>query len=111
MGQIKIAGVAPSRADLRRAQVLEAAAKCFNREGFHGASMADVASEASMSVGQIYRYFENKEGVIAALVEQSLAERALRMAEVRASGGDLVEQMVELARYNAEKVASMSARR
>ena len=35
----------------RRAQVLEAAAKCFNSEGFHGASMAKIAAEADLSVG------------------------------------------------------------
>jgi len=93
-----------SRADQRRAQVLDAAATCFNREGFHGASMASIAQEAGLSVGQIYRYFENKEAVIAAIVEQSLAEWSRRMAEVRARNGDLVEEMLEVVSYHIDKV-------
>ncbi len=99
-------GVEPSKADLRRAQVMEAAAKCFNLQGFHGASMANVAAEAGLSVGQIYRYFENKEAVIAAIVEQKLAEWSKRMAEVRARNGDLQEEMMEVARFHIEKVVA-----
>ncbi|HVK82027.1 MAG TPA: TetR/AcrR family transcriptional regulator [Verrucomicrobiae bacterium] len=95
-----------SKADQRRAQVLDAAAKCFNNEGFHSASMASIASEAGMSVGQIYRYFENKEAVIAAIVEQKLAEWSKRMAEVRARTGDLLEEMMEVARFHIEKVVA-----
>lgn len=95
-----------SKADLRRAQVLDAAAKCFNNEGFHSASMSSIASEAGMSVGQIYRYFENKEAVIAAIVEQKLAEWSKRMAEVRARNGDLLEEMMEVARFHIEKVVA-----
>lgn len=90
----------------RRAQVLEAAAKCFNSEGFHGASMAKIAAEADLSVGQIYRYFENKEAVIAAIVEQGQAEWARRIAEVRARSTDLVEEMLEVARHHIEKIGA-----
>jgi AcrR family transcriptional regulator len=100
-----VAQTAPdvSRAELRRAQVLDAAAKCFNRDGFHGASMASIAQEAGLSVGQIYRYFQNKEAVIAALVELKVADWSDRMAAARARGNAL-EELVELARYHVEKV-------
>ncbi len=60
------------RADKRRKQVLDAARIVFCRHGFHGASMAEIAAEAGMSVGHIYRYFENKEAVIVAIVDQDL---------------------------------------
>lgn len=104
MGDVEAPSTTPSRADLRRAQVLEAAGKCFNLEGFQGASMASIAAAASMSVGQIYRYFANKEAVIAALVAENLETWNGRMAEVRAHSDDIVDQMIEVARYHAEKV-------
>src|SRR5688572_11595451 len=95
----------PSKAAARRAQLLEAAAKCFNREGFHAASMASIAAEAAMSVGQIYRHFENKEAVIEALVERSLEDWALRMADMRAQpSSDLVDQMLTIACFHADKM-------
>ncbi len=44
----------------RRQQILDAACDQVRQSGFHGASMADIARAAGLSVGQIYRYFENK---------------------------------------------------
>lgn len=61
------------RALARRDQVLNAAADCFRHHGFHGASMAELARRAGMSVGHIYHYFENKEAIIEAIVERDLA--------------------------------------
>jgi len=34
----------------------------FAKRGFHQTSMHDISAEAGISVGLIYRYFENKEG-------------------------------------------------
>lgn len=88
-----------TRAELRRAQVLDAAVLCFGRSGFHGASMADIAAEAAMSVGQIYRYFANKEAIIAAMVARDLAEAGKLMEAVRARQGEPVEELIEIVRY------------
>ncbi|HEX8491147.1 MAG TPA: TetR/AcrR family transcriptional regulator [Chthoniobacterales bacterium] len=58
----------------RRTQILEAAIVCFAKHGFHQASMHDISAEAGISVGLIYRYFANKEAVIAAMVERHKSE-------------------------------------
>jgi len=63
------------RDELRRLQIANALARCVLRTGFHRASMAQVAEEAGMSVGQIYRYFPSKEAIIGFLVEQIVAAR------------------------------------
>jgi TetR/AcrR family transcriptional regulator, repressor for uid operon len=66
----------------RRTQILEAAVVCFAKRGFHQASMHDTSAEAGISVGLIYRYFENKEEVISAMADrhkkeiQEVVERA-----------------------------------
>jgi TetR/AcrR family transcriptional regulator, repressor for uid operon len=54
----------------RRAQILDAAMICFAKRGFHQASMHDISAEAGISVGLIYRYFENKEDVISAMANR-----------------------------------------
>ena len=41
------------RAEARKTQVLNAATECFRRQGFHGASMAQISKAAGMSVGHI----------------------------------------------------------
>jgi TetR/AcrR family transcriptional repressor of uid operon len=58
----------------RRTQILEAAIVCFAKHGFHQASMHDISAEAGISVGLIYRYFENKEAVISAMAERHKSE-------------------------------------
>lgn len=58
----------------RHTQILDAAMVCFAKHGFHQASMHDISAEARISVGLIYRYFENKEAVIAAMADRHKKE-------------------------------------
>ena len=73
----------------RRQQVLEAAAECFRRSGFHGASMAQIAKAAGMSPGHIYNLFENKDAIIAAIVERDRDEIVQNITE-----GELAEDLL-----------------
>jgi AcrR family transcriptional regulator len=58
----------------RRQQIIDAAATCFVRDGFHGTSMQDVIREADLSVGAFYRYFRSKTELIRAIAEQVVSE-------------------------------------
>ncbi len=58
----------------RRSQILDAALICFAKRGFHQTSMHDISAEAGISVGLIYRYFENKEAVISAMADRHKKE-------------------------------------
>jgi len=74
----------PVRDELRRDQIANAARHCVLRHGFHAASMAQIAQQAQMSVGQIYRYFENKEAIIHDIVERIMSQR---LAWIASTGG------------------------
>lgn len=78
----------------RRRQVLEAAGHCFRRYGFHACSMAQIAADAGMSVGHIYRYFPGKEAIIAAIVREDIDEAMGKFEELRANPGDLREILI-----------------
>lgn len=92
------------RSELRRAQILSAAADCFRSHGFHGASIAQISRAAGMSAGHIYHYFENKEAIIAAIVEQDLARVLTLTAELR-SARDVQDAMIaRVAKGVAEQV-------
>jgi AcrR family transcriptional regulator len=60
--------------DARRRQVLDAARRCFARAGFHSTSMQDVFAESGLSAGAVYGYFAGKDDLVAAIVEEVLAE-------------------------------------
>ena len=67
------AGARPARRDARRnrARVLEAARRVFAEHGLR-ASLDDVAREAGVGVGTVYRNFADKEALVEALFETSV---------------------------------------
>ena len=52
--------------------ILDAARCCFRRHGFHAATTASIAAEARISAGSLYQYFESKDDLIVAIVEEDL---------------------------------------
>ncbi|MDA0815676.1 MAG: TetR/AcrR family transcriptional regulator [Chloroflexi bacterium] len=50
----------------RRQGILDAARRVFVEKGYDAATMNDIAVEAEVAAGSIYRYFENKADLIAA---------------------------------------------
>ena len=58
----------------RRKRFLDAARRCFARDGFHKTTMAGVCAEAGLSVGAIYLYFSSKEDLILAVVDDRMEE-------------------------------------
>lgn len=70
---------------VQKERVLTAAQSCFVERGFHAASMANIASTAGMSPGLIYRYFENKNAIILAIIEQQLTIARRRIRELHSS--------------------------
>jgi len=80
-------GQAPGGAEAdRRTRILEAAERAFVRQGFHATTMQDVAAEAGMSPGNLYRYFRSKEAIVKGLCAQDQEERAQAFAMLAQSG-------------------------
>lgn len=59
--------------DERQQAILAAARDLFSRQGYHGASMPQIARAAEVSVGLIYHIFASKEEILAAIVEDTHA--------------------------------------
>jgi AcrR family transcriptional regulator len=49
--------------------IISAAIKEFNRNGYHDASMRTIASNAGIAIGNVYRYFKNKDELFNTIVE------------------------------------------
>jgi AcrR family transcriptional regulator len=84
-----------SRANTRE-RLLEAARSVFARNGFHGASVEEVASEAGFSTGALYSNFEGKEDLFLALMDREIEDHAREISRAvaeqasmsgRATGG------------------------
>ena len=72
----------------RRSQILAAARRCFERDGFHATSMQDIVVEAKLSAGAIYLYFKSKDEIVAAVAAETLAYFPPAFAELLS--GDLL---------------------
>ena len=94
MNQVEKRHPDPERANTRRRQVLDAAESCFSRRGFHGASMAEISKAAGMSAGHIYNYFDSKDAIIAAFVEQNM-ERVSDMMQDLAQQEDPLQALID----------------
>ncbi|THF63671.1 TetR family transcriptional regulator [Pseudothauera nasutitermitis] len=77
------ADAATRRRQARRAQILAAARGCFERDGFHGASMAAIAAAAGMSIGHVYHYFDGKDAIVADIIRIDLEARLRILAALR----------------------------
>lgn len=84
------------RASAQRDRILAAAKQCFIEHGFHAASMASIAEAADISAGLIYRYFDNKNAIILAIIERQLAEKRADIASLQ-PGIDFAARIGELA--------------
>ena len=88
-----------AHAEAQRGRILDAAQQCFIADGFHAAAMATIAERAGMSAGLIYRYFENKDAIVLAIIERELQLRRSRIATLHGSvdlAAGLVETFEEL---------------
>jgi AcrR family transcriptional regulator len=58
----------------RRQQIMDAALELFAQEGYANCSIAQLASYAHISKGLMYNYFESKEALLIALIDEGISE-------------------------------------
>jgi AcrR family transcriptional regulator len=57
----------------RRAQILAAARALFAERGYHATTTRDLATAADINDALLYRYFPDKQAILAALVDEAIA--------------------------------------
>jgi len=93
----------------RRQQILEAAQRCFARDGFHRTTMQDVVREAGLSPGAIYRYFPSKAELVAAIAGER-HQRETAQIEASALGENAPEDLRRTMRRFFEPLAEPAER-
>jgi len=102
--------VADSYLRSRRRQIMDAAIRCFARDGFHAATMQDIVAETGLSAGAIYRYFPAKEDIVAAIAAEHHATEAAAFAAAM-TGDDLVSALGRLAHVSLGRLADAEEQR
>ncbi len=88
--------VDPAKHGEKRQAILEAAGRCFARDGFRGATIAAICAEAMISPGHLYHYFESKEAIIEAMTQARLEYVSARFSHIMEGPNVVAALLAEL---------------
>ncbi|MBL8937098.1 MAG: helix-turn-helix transcriptional regulator, partial [Archangium sp.] len=57
------------KTEQKRREILEASAKVFSKQGFHAATVSQIAEAHGIGLGTFYRYFDSKLAVFHAVID------------------------------------------
>jgi AcrR family transcriptional regulator len=82
----------------RRHDLIEAAWRCAARRGFRDLTVDDVCAEAGVSKGAFYGYFEQKQDLLLALLQDDAAALDRELERITSRSGSGVERVRQFAR-------------
>lgn len=94
------------RSERSRTQILDAALKLFSHRGYGATSVQDIADAASVSKGNVYHHFSDKETIFRALLDQyfQAASRPDFPFNRALASGEFPENLEELGRTTRQVV-------
>lgn len=99
---LTVARLTQAHVDARTDDILAAAVSLFASRGIEKTTMADVAAEAGISTGAVYRYFPGKEALLTAVFERDMRESAEQFARAAEEKGAGLRALIHV----GEKVAN-----
>jgi AcrR family transcriptional regulator len=93
-----------------RRALLEAAAEAFAREGYHAANINRISQSAGYAKGTVYNYFESKQALMAALIEDTAALHFGYIADRMAAAEDAEKRLAAFLAAGFEFVTAYPAR-
>jgi len=87
------------RKEARPSELLSAAIEAFVEKGYAAARLEDVAARAGVSKGTLYLYYENKEALFKAVIQEGIipviAENEVIASQHTGSSFDLLEKLLD----------------
>ena len=91
----------------RRDDIVEAALKIFDRDGFEAAKMVDIAKEADVAKGTLYLYFDTKAALLEGVIATAIMPTLQQIGDVAQNhDGTAKELLREQMRIAATRMAS-----
>lgn len=90
----------PRKTD-KRVRLIEAAKVLIHQQGFNLTTLADIAQEADVPLGNVYYYFKTKEAIGIAVIEKRASEWSERLASW-SEISDPLARLMTLVKYSLE---------
>ena len=84
-------GASPEKTAQTRQSIVDAALAEFLQKGFADATVQSVAMRAGVAKGLIYRYFEAKEALFSAVVQQEIVNAHIDVDDAKRAPGESIE--------------------
>ncbi|MFJ2338951.1 TetR/AcrR family transcriptional regulator [Pseudomonas protegens] len=94
-----------------RARLIASARQAFARQGYAKTSMDDLTAEAGLTRGALYHHFGDKQGLLAAVVEQIDSEMDERLEAISAAASDPWQGFAQRCRAYLEMAQEAEIRR
>ncbi len=91
-----MARVTQAHIDARREDILAAARILFLHQGFDNVTMQDIAGEAGISAGAIYRYYPSKDELAHAFFQQCVGDGPAALVRSVAPGAPPIERLTRI---------------
>ena len=93
---------------VRKDQILEAAATVFARLGFHKARMDDIVQEAGLSKGAVYWYFESKDEIFTTILDRFMERYHEDFQRISQGEGPIPDQFRTMMKTLAQEIDMLS---
>lgn len=84
--------------NFRKQEIITAAVKLFAGKGYEHTTLDEIAEASEFGKGTIYNYFQNKEEIYLAIIEEILENHSKLMSEIAESSSDLKDFLTRLTR-------------
>lgn len=82
----------------KRSRIIETATKEFAKKGYHDASISSIATKSGVSVGAIYKYFENKQDLFLTIVDHSIGRMEALLVGLAKADEDVLLKVEKILR-------------
>lgn len=89
--------------NFRRQEIIAAAIKLFANKGYEHSTLDEIAEASEFGKGTIYNYFQNKEEIYLAIIEEILDDHTKLMQEIAATSKDLKSFLTRLTKEGIKK--------
>jgi len=89
-----------------RQEILRAAARLFQQQGYHATSMNDVAAALKLSKGGLYHHFQSKDEILFQIMSHAMQITEERVAKVARRIPEVEERLRTLIRLHIQVVLS-----
>jgi len=102
--------VTQAHIDARTQDILDAARRMFVRKGVDAATVQEIAAEAGLSAGAIYRYYESKADLLRAVCGEWVEKDRALFARAAAETESPIESLLEVGRGVWDQMKEPSGR-